>query len=103
MSAPVPSVAALISRYPEFESATVDSLPLVQAALVEAAAETSDWAFPSAQNQLSYTLMKAAILLYNSPYAREMRLDVNGGAKVENMERLLYQKAVSAVCGLRSF
>lgn len=103
MSAPVPTLATFILRYPEFEGAVTDYTGHLEALLAEAASETSDWAFPSTESQLSYTLMKAAILGYQSPYAREMRLDNTSAPKTKDLERLLYQKAVSATMGLRVF
>jgi hypothetical protein len=101
--APVPTVAQLLRGYPEFSGAEPDFTALLEEKLLEAAAETSDWVFPSSRAQLSYTLMKAAVLLYNSPYAREMRLDVANGPKTKDMERLLFRKAQAATLGIRVF
>lgn len=103
MSSPVPSIPDLLARYPEFTGAVVEDSALLTQALVEAAAETSDWAFPNATTQRSATLMKAAIWLYQSPYARQMRLDDTSAPKSKDLERLLYQKQCSATMGWRTF
>lgn len=103
MSAPVPSVTDFLIRYPEFDGAQVSFPGSLEAILAEAASETSDWAFPSAASQKSYTLMSAAILAYNAPFARELRLDMTSAPKVKDLERLRYLKAVSATMAIRVF
>lgn len=99
----VPTVQQFIDRYPEFAGA-VDSNPaLLPAILAEAAAETSDWAFPNGISQLNHCLIKAAISAYNSPYAREMLGNVDPAKKTKSLENLLYGKQVTATMGLRCF
>lgn len=101
--APVPSVATFLIRYPEFDGAQVQYPGSLEAILAEAAAETSDWAFPSTAEQLAYTLVSAAILAYNAPFARELRLDNTSAPKAKDLERIRYRKAQSATMGLRVF
>ena len=103
MASPIPELADFLARYPEFSAAATDFAPTVAAALAEAASETSDWSFPSTTAQRDYTLMKAAVFLYHSPYAREMRLDGAGAEKIAGLERLLRAKGRSATMGLRVF
>lgn len=101
--APVPTVSQLVARYPELEAGAVDHPELIQSALEEAAAYTSDSIFPTTTAQLYYTLTKAAILLYQSPYARELRLDVANGPKTKDLERWHFKQAQAATLGIRVF
>jgi hypothetical protein len=103
MAAPTPDLSYFLSRYPEFGAAATDFPALVSTALAEAAAETSDWTFPTAVAQRDYAMLKAAVLLYHSPYAREMRLDGAGAEKIQGLERLLQARGRSSTMGLRVF
>lgn len=103
MAAPTPLLSDFLARYPEFSAAATDFPEMVTSALAEASSETSDWAFPSDSAQRDYSMMKAAVLLYHSPYAREMRLDGSGQEKIQGLERLLRAKGRSATMGLRVF
>lgn len=103
MAAPVPTVAQLLARYPEFDGAAVDHPDLLTTALEESAAETSDWAFPSEQAQLNFTLLQAALALYQSPKSRMLGLDDTAKPKADGLRKELYRKAQVATMGLRVF
>jgi hypothetical protein len=103
MAAPTPTLTEFLIRYPEFDGAQVQFPGSLEAILSEAASETSDWAFPSVDSQKAYTMISAAILAYNAPFSRELRLDMTSAPKVKDLERLRYMKAVVATMGLRTF
>ncbi len=103
MPAPTPSLSTFLARYPEFETASVEYEASLLAILAEAAAFTSDWAFPGVEQQMAYCLMHAAQLAYQAPFAREMRLDMSKMPKDRELRALLYERAQIATMGIRVF
>ncbi len=97
--AAVPSTADFVARFPEFDL-PVQYQPLVEAKLAEAARSTNADVFPTLAQAEDAVMLKAAVLLSESPYAREMRLSDVSGARYEYA---LFRKQRAAVMGRRVF
>jgi hypothetical protein len=71
MASPVPLASTFLARYPEFNGAP---LALIEACLTDAAYTTHPNVYPTEQVNQQAVMLKAAILLCESPDARKIRL-----------------------------
>lgn len=100
MSAVAPDISQFVARYPEFGDVPTEYTSVVQAALDEAARSTTGVFYTTPEAASDAVMLKAAVLLSNSPYARRMRLTEASGVRYE-IE--LARKQRSASLGRRVF
>lgn len=94
----IPTVTEFKRRFPEMANAPFD---LCTQVLTDAAAETRDRSYPRYDVAVQACLMKAAVLLLESPYGQKMRLEAP--EQMLAYEFRLGRKQRSAMMGLRVF
>lgn len=98
MAASTPSTADFIARYPEFNGA---GATLVGQKLAEAARRTSSEVYQTDELTSDAVMVRAAVLLYISPYGSNMR--ATNPTQAAAWEYQLRSMQRSATQGLRVF